>query len=100
MVEFKQFYTDAQTLYDKYRDNHPDEDWEQMFFDAMEDKYNNAHQMCLIHLYYADDDGLSEVASGILNDLVGEELLMAAVLEDESRDTTIAVMLIKRNDNE
>lgn len=96
MINFEQFYTDATDLYWKYRDDCPEDDWEQKYFDAMEDRYTTPDYDCNIHLFYADDEGIGEVAQGLLDDLLGKTLVHATCFNDEYRDTTIAVMLTKR----
>lgn len=97
MIDFKRFYKDATDLYWKYRDDLPDEDWEQRYFDAMEDRYTTPDYDCRICLFYADEDGIGDVAQGLLDDLSGKTLIQAACFDDEYRDTTIVVMLTKRN---
>lgn len=97
MFDYKQFVGDACNLYYKYRDEHSDEDWEQMYFDDMESRYTTDDQECLVHLFYADDENIGEVAQGILDDLVGKNLLHATCFDDKYRDTTVAVMIVKKD---
>ena len=94
--DYKQFYEDACELYFKYRDEHPDEHWEQMYFDAMEDKYDTDTEQCLIHLFYWDDDTIGGVAQGVLEDLLGKHLLRATCFDDEYRETTIVATIVKK----
>lgn len=86
-------------LYFKWRDNyyeeHGLEDWEQAFFDEMDDKCNTATEHVSIHLFYWDDDTKTEIIESLLNELQNEKMVAHTVLEDSDNSTTVAVMLLQ-----
>lgn len=77
-------------------ENHEIEDWEQVYFDTLEKELNNLDEECLVHLYYPDDDSITDVADGVLDDLLGKKLIQAVVFEPHS-DITVCVMIVKRS---
>jgi len=97
MVNYKQFYEDACDLYFKHKHKHQTDDWEQEYFDDMGAKYDNGEHMCLIHIFYSDDDTIGDVVQKTLEDLQGKKLITATCFDDESLDATIAVMLVQRS---
>lgn len=86
-------------LYFKWRDNYyeeyGEEDWEQAFFDEMDDKCNSATEHVSIHLFYWDDDTKTEIVESLLNELQNETMVAHTVVEDADNSTTVAVMLLK-----
>lgn len=81
-------------IHEKF-ENHEIEDWEQVYFDTLEKELNNPDEECLVHLYYPDDDSITDVAEGVLDDLLGKKLIQAVVFEPHS-DITVCVMITKK----
>ena len=92
------FEEDARDLYFKKKYKHDTDDWEQEYFDAMEVKYDTDTEFCGIHLYYWDDEDMTEMAKHILDDLMGRALLKGTVIEDEENQTTVVVTLSKKTE--
>ena len=82
MTKMADFYRDSVNLYYQCKNQMPDGDWEQAYFDAMELRYDTEEEVCLVHIYYSDDDYIGEVAQGILDDLNGRRLILSNCFED------------------
>lgn len=78
-------------------ENHEIDDWEQVYFDAIEKKLNTDDQEALVHLFYADDDSNTDVAEHLLDDILGRRLIQAYVFEPNS-DMTVAVMVVSKKE--
>lgn len=87
----------VEETYFNLRDSGKD-DWEQEFFNAIDDKYTTDEQEPMAHIFYHDDDQYGEVAQGILDDLMGRTLYRAVCFDDESQDSTIYVAIISKKD--
>ena len=94
--DYKYFVGDACELYFRYKKHHQTDDWEQEYFDAMSMRYDTDTELCLIHLFYADDESIGSVAQGVLDDLIGRTLLRATCFDDEESDTTVVVCMVAR----
>lgn len=92
-MEYKDFVKTVKDIYYEKQqmfDDHLIEDWEQEFFNALDDKLDNDKEEVFAHIYYGDDDSLSDVADGILNSLQDRRLLRAYVWEEY--DTCVIVV--------
>lgn len=83
-------------IHEKF-ENHEIEDWEQVYFDTLEKELNNLDEECLVHLYYPDDDSVTDVAEGVLNDVLGRHVLQAVVFEPYS-DITVCVIITSKKE--
>ena len=84
MIEKKQL---AKTVNDTYHETQEDfnngliEDWEQVFFNRLDNQLETDTEKVITHLFYADDDTISEVVEYILDDLSQETLLQSFSFE-------------------
>ena len=97
MTKMADFYRDSQDLYYKYKHRHQTDDWEQEYFDAMSVRYDTEEEMCLIHLYYWDDEDIGSVAQSILDDLQDKQLVLSNCFDDEENSTTVVVTIVEKN---
>lgn len=76
-------------------ENHKIDDWEQVFFDKLDDQLETDTEKVITHLFYADDDSIADVVSGILDDLSQETLLQSFYFEPDG-DTVVMVCIVKK----
>lgn len=57
------------------------EDWEQVFFNKLDEQLETATEKVITHLFYAYDDTIAEVVENILYDLSNETLLQSYSFE-------------------
>lgn len=80
MITYKDFVDIVSDTYNKIEENFENniigvEDWEQMFFDALDEKLETDTEKVIAHIYYHDDDTIDETAQGILNALLGKKTI-------------------------
>ena len=83
-------------IHEKFENNEI-EDWEQVYFDTLEKELNNPDEECLVHLFYPDDDSITDVAEGVLNEVLGRHVLQAVVFEPYS-DITVCVIITSKKE--
>ena len=71
------------------------EDPEQVWFDMLDDRLNTDTEKNIAHIFYAREDSISDVASGILGDLSQETLLRAVCFEPDGDKTVVVCMVAK-----
>ena len=76
-------------------ENHEIEDWEQVYFDTLEKELNNENEEVYVHLFYPDDDSITDVADAILTDMLGKHILQVSVFEPHC-DITVSVMITNK----
>lgn len=96
--DYSKFVDFVEETYFALRDSGTD-DWEQAFFNAVDDEFTTDKQEPIAHIFYHDDDQYGEVAQGILDDLMGRTLYRAVCFDDESQDSTIYVAITSKKDN-
>lgn len=92
-MEYKDFIKTVKDIYYEKQqmfDDHLIEDWEQEFFNALDDKFNNDKEEVFACIYYGDDDSITDVADGILNCLQDRRLLRSYIWEEY--DTCVIVV--------
>ena len=81
-------------IHEKF-ENHEIEDWEQVYFDTLEKELSNDNEDVYVHLFYPDDDSITDVADGVLNGVLGKQVLQAVVFEPYS-DITVCVIITSK----
>lgn len=76
-------------------ENHKIDDWEQVFFDRLDDQLETDTEKVITHLFYADDDSITDVVDGILCDLSQETLLQSFYFEPYD-DIVVMVCIVKK----
>ena len=98
MIEKKQL---AKIVNDTYYETQEDfnndliEDWEQVFFDRLDDQLETDTEKVITHLFYTDDDTISEVVEHILGDLSQETLLQSFSFEPYD-DVVVMVCIVAK----
>lgn len=97
-MEYKDFVEFVENSYYETQEkfnNHEIDDWEQVWFNQLDEKLNTDTEKNIAHIFYADDDSIGDVAQGILDDL-SQETLLRAVCFDPDGDTTVVVCIVKK----
>lgn len=97
-MEYKDFVHFVEESYFKRQkdfENGEIDDWEQVWFNQLDDKLNTDTEKNIAHIFYADDDSIGDVAQGILDDL-SQETLLRAVCFDPDGDTTVVVCMVSK----
>lgn len=76
-------------------ENNEIEDWEQVYFDTLEQELGNENEIVYVHLFYPGEDSITDVADGVLNGVLGKKVLQAVVFEPYS-DITVCVIITKK----
>jgi hypothetical protein len=98
MIEKKQL---AKIVNDTYYETQKDfdndliEDWEQVFFNRLDDQLETDTEKVITHLFYAYDDTIAEVVENILFDLSQETLLQSFSFEPYD-DMVIMVCIVAK----
>ena len=98
MIEKKQL---AKIVNDTYYETQEDfnndliEDWEQVFFNRLDDQLETDTEKVITHLFYADDDTMAEVVENILCDLSQETLLQSFSFEPYD-DVVVMVCIVAK----
>lgn len=92
-LEFVEF---AHKKYFEIKEKYGDDDWEQIYFDALADKYDTDSQQVISHLYYWDNDTIGEVAQGILEAIENKKLLEFDCFDDDYNSTTVVVGIVEK----
>lgn len=71
------------------------EDWEQVFFNKLDEQLETATEKVIAHLFYADDDTMAEVVENILFDLSQETLLQSFSFEPYD-DMVVMVCIVAK----
>lgn len=71
------------------------EDWEQVFFNKLDEQLETATEKVITHLFYADDDTMAEVVKNILYDLSNETLLQSYSFEPYD-DLVVMVCIVSK----
>lgn len=98
MIEKTELAKIVQDAYFETRDdfeNNKIDDWEQVFFDKLDDRLETDTEKVITHLFYADDDSIADVVDGILYDLSQETLLQSFYFEPDG-DTVVMVCIVKK----
>jgi len=98
MIERKKFIEIVSDIYNKTEEEFEQdiiEDWEQVFFDRLDKKLETDTEKVIAHIFYADDDGMNDVAQGILDDLTQETLLQSVCFDADSETTVVVCMVAK-----
>lgn len=101
MITYKDFVDFVSDTYNKIEEDFENniigvEDWEQMFFDALDEKLETDTEKVIAHIYYHDDDTIDETAQGILNALLEKKLLQATCFYDAFQDATVVVCMVEK----
>ena len=101
MMEYKDFVGFVSDTYNKIEEDFENDvvgvdDWEQMFFDALSDKFDTDTEKVVAHIYYHDDDSIDETAQGVLDMLMGKKLLQATCFYDSFQDATVVVGIVEK----
>lgn len=98
-MEYKDFVEFVQNAYYQAKQDFADEkieDWEQVFFDKLDDRFDTDTEDLLAHLYYDDDEDNCETAAQVLEDLMGRKLLRAFVFNDDLGTTVVVAITTKK----
>lgn len=73
-------------------------DWEQDYFNKMEEEFNTKTCQTLCHIFYWDDDTIGDTAEGVLEDLEGEKLIKFTCFDDDVYQcATIVVAIVEKH---
>ena len=78
-------------------ENNEIEDWEQVYFDTLEQELGNENEIVYVHLFYPGEDSITDVADGVLNGVLGKKVLQAVVFEPYS-DITVCVIITSKKE--
>lgn len=98
MIEKKQLAKIVKdTYYETQEDlnNHLIEDWEQVFFNRLDDQLTTDTEKVITNLFYTYDDTISEVVEHILYDLSQETLLQSFSFEPYD-DIVVMVCIVAK----
>lgn len=86
------------TYYETQEDFNNDliEDWEQVFFNRLDDQLETDTEKVIAHLFYADDDTMAEVVENILWDLSQETLLQSFSFEPYDNMVVMVCIVAKK----
>lgn len=76
-------------------ENHKIDDWEQVFFNKLDDQLETDTEKVITHLFYTDDDSIADVVGYILYDLSQETLLQSFYFEPYD-DVVVMVCIVKK----
>lgn len=83
-------------IHEKF-ENHEIEDWEQVYFDTLEKELGNENEIVHVHLFYPDDDSITDVADVVTNEVLGRHVFQACVFEPYS-DITVCVIITSKKE--
>ena len=93
LLEFVEF---AHNKYFEIKEKYGDDDWEQIYFDTLDDKFGTDKHEVVAHMYYWDNDTIGEVAQGILEAVENKKLLEFDCFDDEWNSTTVVVGIVEK----
>lgn len=82
------------SLYMKHKEN--SEDWEQDYFNALDDELETENIQVSAKMFYDDDDTIEEIVEDITSKVKGQKVIDAASFYDEENVTSVVVLLLEK----